>query len=672
MIGSLVANVTTIVQRVPDATADIDEAFISVVEQACRGGDDGAQAENATLSPDAAQVLASLAGLTGGAREGVKGCRNVFDAVATIFSDKGFRERLRADPRLIRTTSPGLQEVIRSASNIRSRPPGIAVPVAVKPLLSPEPFAPGLRKVWNLPFQFKTARGVLQTTVGDFVSRAADEELDAFWNAQADGLLASNHRSSLILIWRAIEDGLLKVSSKARIALAILSTRYYLANNAAEMAYRLATSITSDPVLLATLAKGELARLEDLQHRAALRSGRHQTALEGYARSFFRRPSSAAALMNYFGVLFAVDVPHAMGLARSVLHNNTKVSHSDLIFLFDFLLNQGQHDEAMALVLRLLAEKPDYADGHLGLALLARSRGDLPTWRLGIGRYAELAGMPLAPQPAPEFGGPFSFHGAGAEPTSDHPMISVVMTSFNSAATIGRAVESVLAQDLAHLELFVVDDVSTDDTREILRALSQRDPRVKPVFNGRNIGTYASKNSALERCSGDFVTFHDSDDWMHPGRLRRHLDAAAEGIVCSTSNWLRMSETGAVIVRRGGPYTHLNPASTFIRRSALEDIGPFDYVRTGADSEILFRMRNRFGWQAVRSLPQTLGLGLHHEASLTQAGATAFDEYRYSPVRLAYTESWLQWHLERMAAGDTPRLFTKNDRPFDVPQEVRP
>ena len=194
---------------------------------------------------------------------------------------------------------------------------------------------------------------------------------------------------------------------------------------------------------------------------------------------------------------------------------------------------------------------------------------------------------------------------------------------------------------------------------------------MKPIFNTRNMGTYASKNQAIAAASGAFVTFHDSDDWMHPDRIATHVAAMQGGVACTASQWIRMDLAGRSIVRRGGPYLHLNPASTFIRREVFEAIGPFDTVRTGADSEILSRIRNHYGRDSAPTLTTCLGVGLHSETSLTQSGATAFDEYRYSPVRLAYTEAWLAWHLERLEKGLPIALKDGGRRPFKVPDVIR-
>ncbi len=258
--------------------------------------------------------------------------------------------------------------------------------------------------------------------------------------------------------------------------------------------------------------------------------------------------------------------------------------------------------------------------------------------------------------------------------SSSSPLITVIMTAFNSSMTLQLAVESVLAQTVSNIELFIVDDVSSDGTRELIQRLGQLDQRIKWIFNDRNIGTYPSKNKAIRRAAGRFITFHDSDDWMHPQRLEQHLAAMKSNVLCSTSNWIRMDAVGRTIVRRNGPYTHLNPASTFFRKEVFERLGFFDDVRTGADSEILTRIRHHHGHSAVVGLPQVLAIGLHHEASLTQSGVTAFDEHRYSPVRLAYTEAWVNWHLTTLGQGQDKLALDASAgvRLFDTPSEILP
>ncbi|HWW62876.1 MAG TPA: glycosyltransferase [Thermoanaerobaculia bacterium] len=96
--------------------------------------------------------------------------------------------------------------------------------------------------------------------------------------------------------------------------------------------------------------------------------------------------------------------------------------------------------------------------------------------------------------------------------------VSVVIPTYNRAATVGRAIDSVLAQGVA-CEIVVVDDGSTDDTASRLAAYGDR-IRVVTQPNG---GVAAARNAGLRVATGDVIAFLDSDDEWLPGKLARQL-----------------------------------------------------------------------------------------------------------------------------------------------------
>lgn len=96
------------------------------------------------------------------------------------------------------------------------------------------------------------------------------------------------------------------------------------------------------------------------------------------------------------------------------------------------------------------------------------------------------------------------------------PLVSVVMAVRNGARWLAEAVASVLAEDVP-LELLVVDDASTDDTRAVLAQL--RDPRVVPLLLDASVGPFGAANAALARARGTFVARLDADDRHRRGRL---------------------------------------------------------------------------------------------------------------------------------------------------------
>src|SRR3979411_1910703 len=90
------------------------------------------------------------------------------------------------------------------------------------------------------------------------------------------------------------------------------------------------------------------------------------------------------------------------------------------------------------------------------------------------------------------------------------PLVSVVLPVFNSAATIGRAVASILAQTLADIELVVVDDASTDDTSLLLRGI--HDERMRVTTNQQRQGLVVSLNAGVEMASSGVIGRMDADD----------------------------------------------------------------------------------------------------------------------------------------------------------------
>ena len=98
------------------------------------------------------------------------------------------------------------------------------------------------------------------------------------------------------------------------------------------------------------------------------------------------------------------------------------------------------------------------------------------------------------------------------------PEISVIIPAYNASRTVGAAVDSVLAQTFADLDLIVVDDGSQDDTASVV---SERDdPRLK-LIRTPNGGVAAARNRGLDATDGSYVAFLDADDAWRPTKLER-------------------------------------------------------------------------------------------------------------------------------------------------------
>lgn len=102
--------------------------------------------------------------------------------------------------------------------------------------------------------------------------------------------------------------------------------------------------------------------------------------------------------------------------------------------------------------------------------------------------------------------------------SSDLPVISVIMPTYNQAAYLRESVDSILNQSFRNFEFIIIDDGSTDDTAKILSEYEQIDNRIVLVSQ-KNIGLTKSLNKALRMARGRFIARQDADDFSESNRL---------------------------------------------------------------------------------------------------------------------------------------------------------
>ena len=180
--------------------------------------------------------------------------------------------------------------------------------------------------------------------------------------------------------------------------------------------------------------------------------------------------------------------------------------------------------------------------------------------------------------------------------------VSVIIPAYNAAGTLLRAVESVLNQTFQDLDLFIVDDASTDDTAASLAYLNE--PRIRLLSHAERKGPAAARNTGLAAADGDFVAFLDSDDEWLPQKLERQLH-----FMRSQEKTYRVCCTGFLIFtiyqpegeeRIGKTVLHYgdllagcraSPGSTLVaERTVFEEVGLFnESLRRLEDWEWLLR-----------------------------------------------------------------------------------
>lgn len=107
-------------------------------------------------------------------------------------------------------------------------------------------------------------------------------------------------------------------------------------------------------------------------------------------------------------------------------------------------------------------------------------------------------------------------------------LVSVIIPNYNYARFVGFAIQSVLHQSMQDLELIVIDNGSTDHSREVLESI--KDPRFKTIFH-ENRGQSEARNSGLRIATGDFIAFLDADDLWEKEKLAKQLALFSDPLV---------------------------------------------------------------------------------------------------------------------------------------------
>lgn len=163
------------------------------------------------------------------------------------------------------------------------------------------------------------------------------------------------------------------------------------------------------------------------------------------------------------------------------------------------------------------------------------------------------------------------------------PDVTFVIAAYNSADTIAAAVESALAQDEVTLEVVVVDDQSSDNTREVVSGLTQQDARVRLIALERNLGPGGARNAGIDAAVGRWIAVLDSDDVIQPLRTRRMIDRAESG------------PAEIVVDNLDVVYTDGRARETMFSANFLEQQGTLTLENFIA-SNIIFRSTFNFGY----------------------------------------------------------------------------
>ena len=116
------------------------------------------------------------------------------------------------------------------------------------------------------------------------------------------------------------------------------------------------------------------------------------------------------------------------------------------------------------------------------------------------------------------------------------PFVSIFIPVYNTEKYLGQAIESVLNQTFADLELIILDDCSTDKTNEVAQKYLQKDDRIKLYRNEKNLGMMANWNEGLRYCKSKYYAKLDADDYWNDTMVEKSIEILEKdeevGLVC--------------------------------------------------------------------------------------------------------------------------------------------
>jgi glycosyltransferase involved in cell wall biosynthesis len=241
---------------------------------------------------------------------------------------------------------------------------------------------------------------------------------------------------------------------------------------------------------------------------------------------------------------------------------------------------------------------------------------------------------------------------AGEATSAAQPRVSIIIPTYNRANFLGEAVASALGQDYRQIEVIVIDDGSTDDTKKVLETF--KDQRLVCTHQ-ENAGRSRARNRAIAMARGQYITFLDSDDYYLPSKVGTQvafLDANPQfGMVYMSAFCVddgrhalnltyRASISGRIYPQIAFYHPHtITLPNVMVRKEILEQVGVFD--------EAMQRFEDTDLWRRISKITPIAGIdeiGCHIR---THAGNTL------QSCNPATIESAINYYAAKIRAEDT-------------------
>ncbi len=204
-------------------------------------------------------------------------------------------------------------------------------------------------------------------------------------------------------------------------------------------------------------------------------------------------------------------------------------------------------------------------------------------------------------------------------------LVSVVIPTYNRYVLLNEAIQSIINQIYRPIECIVVDDGSTDGTKQLVKELIKKNEKsftLKYIFQ-ENSGSQTARNTGTKESSGEFIQYLDSDDLLFPEKIENQVSFLEENKNCDAvwGSWRKGIPSDNVLNKSGAEKELLTQLLTedcivnfsfLMRRTLVQKIGLWD-INIRRNQEIDFQVRGLLSGANYQFQPQECGLWRIHD-----------------------------------------------------------
>jgi glycosyltransferase involved in cell wall biosynthesis len=188
-----------------------------------------------------------------------------------------------------------------------------------------------------------------------------------------------------------------------------------------------------------------------------------------------------------------------------------------------------------------------------------------------------------------------------------NPKVSVILPAYNAEKYIAETIESILNQTYKDFEFIIVNDCSTDSTKEIIENFAKQDKRIRLVSNDRNLKVSKTANKGIELANGEYIARTDSDDWSYPDRLEKQLkfmESNPEVVLLSGNmeicdatlnikNQTHFPTTNDEIIKVILQYNPTVHSAMMFKKETFKNVGGYGGINSSEDYLLLMKMASK-------------------------------------------------------------------------------